>query len=64
MGCGSSHSDTVGPVRISTVTGWIKVTITSAHLNIDSGVFKFDPYVILKLSNQKMQTKIIPKGGV
>lgn len=63
MGCGSSHSDSIGPVRISTVTGWIKVTVSTAHLNIDSGVFKFDPYVRLKLSNQTKQTKIIPKGG-
>ena len=62
MGCGASHKDAVGPVRISTVTGRLKVTVSTAHIDYDASVFKMDPYVILKLSNQSFQTKVAVKA--
>lgn len=62
MGCGSSHTDSVGAVRISTVTGRLKVTVSTAHVDYDASVFKMDPYIILKLSNQVRQTKVAAKA--
>ena len=52
MGCGSGQREITGPVRISTVTGSIKITILNAFIKHDASVFTMDPYVILKLSNQ------------
>ena len=62
MGCGASRNDTIGGVRISTVTGRRKVSVSTAHIDINTGVFKMDPYIILKLSNQKFQTKVAVKA--
>lgn len=42
----------MGPTRISTVTGNLKITILNAHIKHDASVFQMDPYINLKLSNQ------------
>ena len=62
MGCGSGQGDTIKPVKISTVTGTLKITILNAFIKRDASVFKLDPYIILKLSNQEKTTKTIVKG--
>ena len=61
MGC-ASHKDITGPVRLNTVTGKVRITITSAHIDYDASVFKLDPYVKVKLSNQCQQTKVAVKA--
>ncbi len=62
MGCGTGQKDVSHPVRINTVTGKLKITITTAVLFHEVSVFKMDPYIILKLSNQVMTSKVIEKG--
>lgn len=62
MGCGSGQKEVTGPIRIQTVTGRIKITLTNAHVDHGVSSFKMDPYVILKLSNQTQQTTVINKG--
>lgn len=49
-------------MRLSTVTGKLKITISNATLTHETSVFKMDPYIILKLSNQEKRTKTITKG--
>ena len=52
MGCGSGQNSVNGPVRISTVTGSLKITVLNAYIKHDASVFQMDPYISLKLSNQ------------
>jgi hypothetical protein len=40
------------------VTGRLKITITSATIFHQVSVFKMDPYVNVKLSNQSFSTKV------
>ena len=62
MGCGSSSKDITGPIRITTVTGRLRITITNAHVDYDASVFKLDPYIIIKFSNQVKETKVALKA--
>lgn len=48
---------------MNTVTGRLKITVTSAQLTHETSVFKMDPYISLKLSNQHATSKVISKGG-
>ena len=50
------------PVRLRTVTGKLKITITSAVVFHSVSSFKMDPYIILKLSNQVFNSKVIEDG--
>ena len=63
MGCGAGQKEVTGPVRINTVTGKLKITITKATIFHEVSVFKMDPYLIMKLSNQEKRSKTILKGG-
>jgi hypothetical protein len=40
------------------VTGKLKITITGATIFHQVSVFKMDPYVSVKLSNQTFSTKV------
>lgn len=62
MGCGAGQSDAIGHQRIATVTGTLKITILNAFIKHEASVFKMDPYIILKLSNQEQKSKVIAKG--
>lgn len=62
MGCGSGQKDASTPIRINTVTGKLKVTVTTAHITHEVSVFKMDPYLILRLSNQTFTSKVVEKG--
>jgi hypothetical protein len=62
MGCGTSNHDSIAPVRINTVTGKLKITITNAVIFHKVSSFKMDPYIILKLSNQIFTSKVIENG--
>ncbi len=65
MGCGSNKQVISEPARIATVTGTLKITLVSAHIQREtSTVFSMDPYAILTLSNQKIKSKVISKGGI
>lgn len=64
MGCGSGQKQVLEPMRRNTVTGVLKVTVVDAYIDhMTSSFFSMDPYAIVKLSNQKMQTQVINKGG-
>ena len=39
------------------------MTISSANLTHETSVFKMDPYIKLKLSNQEQASKVAIKGG-
>ena len=60
--CGGKQTKTTTMMRISTVTGVLKITITTAHIIHEASMFKMDPYITLKISNQKFETKVISNG--
>ena len=62
MGCTSAKQRSPDLMRMNTVTGQLHITVTSAHITHETSVFKMDPYVSLKLSNQEFQSKTIFKG--
>ena len=62
MGCTSAKQRSPDLMRMNTVTGKLHITVTSAQLSHETSVFKMDPYVKIKLSNQEFETKVIPKG--
>ncbi len=62
MGCGTGQSDVLGHQRIGTVTGTLKITLLNAFIKHEASVFKMDPYVKVKLSNQEQTSKTISKG--
>ena len=62
MGCGSNQGEAALPAKISTVTGSLKITVLNAFVKRDASVFKLDPYVIVKLSNQERTSKVVSKG--
>ena len=62
MGCEANQGDIMKPDRISTVTGTLKITLLNAFIKRDASVFKLDPYIALRLSNQEKNTKTIIKG--
>lgn len=62
MGCGSGQKEVTAPIRLKTVTGKLKITITSAVVFHKVSMFKMDPYVVLKLSNQSFMSKVIENG--
>ena len=61
-GCTGKQMKTTSVVRISTVTGILKITVTTAHLTREASMFKMDPYITLKISNQTFKTKTIKNG--
>lgn len=64
MGCGTGQQQEVSNVRIATITGKLKLTITNAVLMHKVSLLKMDPYFILKISNQVNNSKIIPNGDM
>lgn len=62
MGCGANQGAVVLPSRMSTVTGTLKITTVSGHLSREASMFKMDPYIVLKMSNQTKTTKVIVDG--
>ncbi len=62
MGCGSGQKEALAPVRLRTVTGKLKITITTAVLFHEVSMFKMDPYVVIRLSNQTFTSKVIEDG--
>ena len=64
MGCGSGQKEVDAPIRRTTVTGVLKVTVVEAVVHhVTSSFFSMDPYAVVKLSNQTVRTKVAPKGG-
>ena len=59
MGCGTGQGGVYDVQKISTVTGTLKITILNAYIVHEASVFKMDPYVMLKLSNQEFTSKTI-----
>lgn len=62
MGCGSGQKEVSQPIRLKTVSGKLKITITNAVVFHKVSVFKMDPYVVLKLSNQTFTSKVAEDG--
>lgn len=62
MGCGSGQREISAPIRLRTVTGRLKITITNAVIFHEVSSFKMDPYAIVKVSNQSFTSKIVEKG--
>ena len=54
MGCCSSNAKDVSePLRRSTVTGVLKITVVDAVIeHVTSTFFAMDPYAVIKFSNQ------------
>jgi|JI10StandDraft_1071094.scaffolds.fasta_scaffold980368_1 Ca2+-dependent lipid-binding protein len=62
MGCGSGQKEVTAPIRLRTVTGKLKITITSATIFHEVSVFKMDPYLLVRLSNQCFTSKVAEKA--
>lgn len=62
MGCGGGQRETSTPVKVNTVTGVLKITITNAVIFNKVSSFKMDPYLLIKLSNQSFSTKVVQDG--
>lgn len=64
MGCASGQKEEVQAVRLPTVNGVIRVTVSNAKIeHLTSSFFAMDPYVKVKISNQTATSKVILKGG-
>lgn len=64
MGCGSGQKEVAQPLRRTTVTGVLKITVVDAHIeHLTSTFFKMDPFVKLKFSNREFQSKTAKDGG-
>lgn len=64
MGCtGPPKEKKEIPPVISSSAGILTITITNGVIFHQAGVFKMDPYLKLKLSNQEKTSKIVAKGG-
>ena len=61
-GCAGRPKKTVNMMKVATNTGTLSITITKAHITHEASMFKMDPYITLKVSNQQFSTKVIPKG--
>jgi hypothetical protein len=62
MGCGTGQKEVTTPIRLKTVTGKLKITITTAVVFHKVSMFKMDPYVVVRLSNQVFTSKVIEDG--
>lgn len=51
------------PKPLSNSTGILRITLINGIIFYQAGVFKMDPYAILKLSNQKLESKVVVKGS-
>lgn len=64
MGCTNSTKQLKPPPpTVSNSVGVLKVTLTNGVFFHQAGVFKMDPYAILKLANQQFESKVVYKGG-
>jgi hypothetical protein len=64
MGCtsGSSSNKHLNRLRLSTTSGVLSITIVSAHLTHEASMFKMDPYIKVKVTNQEKKTAVAKKG--
>ena len=61
MGCNAI--EVALPSRISTVTGNLTITIQDGELFHETSVFKMDPYLVVRVSNQCFKTDFKKNAG-
>ena len=57
-GCAGRPKKTKNVSKVATNTGTLAITITTAHITHEASMFKMDPYIKLKVSNQEHKTNV------